>query len=125
MDGEFGLLRGEQAVEDFVNWRLAEVAAFFYPSASAEDCCAAAQMMGWYFLPFDDQLDGEIGRDPRRVSQICTALVGIVDGSAGAGPHDAPTVRAFADLWSRMVRGCRHPCADAWSTTGHPISRPS
>ncbi|MER7000666.1 hypothetical protein [Streptomyces sp. NPDC000410] len=27
----FGLLDGERAAQDFVDWRLAEVAAFFYP----------------------------------------------------------------------------------------------
>ncbi|MDX2918968.1 terpene synthase family protein [Streptomyces sp. NE06-03C] len=102
---EFGLLRGERAVREFVDWRLAEVAAFFYPRASAEDCCTAAQMMGWYFLPFDDQLDGDLGRDPHRVSQVCTALIAIVHGTTDVRSHDAPTVRAFADLWGRMVRG--------------------
>ncbi|MER5782578.1 hypothetical protein ABT104_12750 [Streptomyces mobaraensis] len=101
----FGLLDGEQAEKEFVDWRLAEVAAFFYPAASAEECCAAAQMMGWYFLPFDDQLDGEIGRRPGTVAAVCNALIGIVHGVSGPEAHDTPTVRAFADLWSRMVRG--------------------
>ncbi|MFF7884086.1 hypothetical protein ACH40F_20615 [Streptomyces sp. NPDC020794] len=105
----FGLLDGEQAAEDFVDWRLAEVAAFFYPNASAEECCTAAQMMGWYFLPFDDQLDGEIGRHPSRVAAVCSALIGIVHGVSGPEAHDTPTVRAFADLWSRMVRGMSLP----------------
>ncbi|WP_329375461.1 terpene synthase family protein [Streptomyces sp. NBC_01483] len=105
----FGLLDGEQAAQDFVDWRLAEVAAFFYPHASAEDCCTAAQMMGWYFLPFDDQLDGEAGRDPRTVAAVCNALIGIMHGATGPQPHAAPTVRAFADLWSRMVRGMSLP----------------
>lgn len=100
-----GLLHGEQGVEDFVEWRLAEVAAYFYPKADAEDCCVAAQMMGWYFLPFDDQLDGDIGRDPRRVHQVCDALIGIVHGISGPELYQAPTVRAFADLWRRMTRG--------------------
>ncbi|MFE7528366.1 hypothetical protein ACFU7Y_21990 [Kitasatospora sp. NPDC057542] len=101
---DHGLLHGEQAVEDFVSWRLAEVAAFFYPNASAGDCCLAAQMMGWYFLPFDDQLDGDIGRDPRRVYEVCEALIGIVHGSCGPELYQAPTVQAFADLWRRMVQ---------------------
>lgn len=105
----FGLLDGEKAAKDFVDWRLAEVAAFFYPNASAEDCCTAAQMMGWYFLPFDDQLDGEIGHDPRAVAVICEALIGIVHGVSGPEAHDTPTVRAFADLWRRMVRGMSVP----------------
>ncbi|MCX5345423.1 hypothetical protein [Streptomyces atratus] len=35
-------------------------------------------MMGWYFLAFDDQLDGEVSRDPRQVAAICSALIGIV-----------------------------------------------
>jgi hypothetical protein len=101
----FGLLHGEQAVQDFVDWRLAEVAAYFYPEAEAGDCCLAAQMMGWYFLPFDDQLDGEIGRDPRRVAGVCRALIDIVHGATGSRNEQAPTVRAFADLWRRMTDG--------------------
>jgi hypothetical protein len=106
---KFGLLNGEQAAAEFTNWRLAEVAAFFYPSASAEDCTTAAQMMGWYFLPFDDQLDGAVGRAPRRVAAICDALIGIVYGVSGPERYDAPTVRAFADLWPRMVDGMSGP----------------
>ncbi|MFE1883639.1 terpene synthase family protein [Streptomyces diastatochromogenes] len=116
----FDLLHGEQAVEDFTNWRLAEVAGFFYPQADLDACCTAAQMMGWYFLPFDDQLDGEAGRDPRRVARICGALIDIVHGTPGTERHQAPTVRAFADLWERMVRGMSAPLrsrvAHHWSS---------
>ncbi|MGF1426427.1 terpene synthase family protein [Kitasatospora sp. LaBMicrA B282] len=100
---DFGLLHGEQAVTDFVEWRLAEVAAYFYPNAAADQCAVAAQMMGWYFLPFDDQLDGELGYSPRRVADVCRQLIDIVHG--GRAPRQAaPTVVAFADLWPRMVR---------------------
>ena len=101
----YGLLHGDQAVQEFTDWRLAEVAGFFYPKASAEECCLAAQMMGWYFLPFDDQLDGEIGREPRSVYKVCSTLTGIVQGVCGPEIHPAPTVLAFADLWHRMVSG--------------------
>jgi hypothetical protein len=101
----FGLLQGESAVDDFVAWRLAEVAGFFYPHADADDAATAAQMMGWYFLPFDDQLDGELGRDPRRVAAVCGTLIDTVHGLPGGEHHPAPTVRAFADLWPRMTHG--------------------
>lgn len=101
----FGLLRDDRSIADFTDWRLAEVAGFFYPDADARQCALAAQMMGWYFLPFDDQLDGPLGRDPQRVARICAALIDIVHGAARGDATDAPTIRAFADLWGRMVRG--------------------
>jgi len=101
----FGLLRDDRSIADFTGWRLAEVAGFFFPDADARQCALAAEMMGWYFLPFDDQLDGPLGRDPLRVARICTALIGIVHGEPGGDATDSPTVRAFADLWGRMVRG--------------------
>ncbi|GIE88184.1 hypothetical protein Are01nite_46640 [Actinoplanes regularis] len=102
---EFGLLRDDRSIEDFADWRLAEVGGFFFPDADARQCALAAQMMGWSFLPFDDQLDGPLGRDPLRVARICTALIGIVHGEARGDATDSPTVRAFADLWGRMVQG--------------------
>lgn len=101
----FGLLQGALAEEDFVNWRLAEVAGFFYPQANAGQCAIAAQMMGWYFLPFDDQLDGDLGRSPQRVADVCRALVGVVHGGTVPRRDASPTVVAFVDLWGRMVRG--------------------
>jgi hypothetical protein len=61
-------------------------------------------MMGWYFLPFDDQLDGVIGQSPRRVAQITGALITIVHGESITPRMQSPTVRAFTDLWCRMTR---------------------
>ncbi|MEU1280075.1 hypothetical protein [Streptomyces sp. NPDC005805] len=99
-----GLLRGDEAVRTFHNWRLAEVAAYFYPDADADDCTLAAKMMGWYFVPFDDQLDGEGGRDPRRVAAMVDVLIGVVHGTPPPADWRTPTVLAFADLWADMTR---------------------
>lgn len=83
----YGLLHEVEAVEDFINWRLAEVARFFRPVAGAEGSATAAQMAGWYFLPFDDQSESELGRDPIRVAGIRGALIDIVHGLPGPERH--------------------------------------
>ncbi|WP_213451631.1 terpene synthase family protein [Rhizomonospora bruguierae] len=101
-----GLLHDEDSVQAFVSWRLAEVAAWFYPHANAEDLCVAARMMGWYFLPFDDQLDGEGGRNAENVTEVIGTLISIVNGEFSPRlAVDTPTVRAFADLWPQMTAG--------------------
>ncbi|MEV7021289.1 hypothetical protein [Kitasatospora sp. NPDC093558] len=105
----FGLLRDRESVDDFTAWRLTEVAGWFYPHATAEDCATAAQMMGWYFLPFDDQLDGGIGRSPREVAGIARTLIAVLHGEPVPTGMRCPTITAFADLWGRMTRGMSAP----------------
>ncbi|AZQ70560.1 hypothetical protein EKH77_04425 [Streptomyces luteoverticillatus] len=101
----FGLLQDQKSVEEFTTWKLAEVAGWFYPHADMDQCATAAQMMGWFFLPFDDQLDGRMGRTPQQVSEITSALIGIVHGEPVPAKLRSPTVLAFTDLWARMTRG--------------------
>jgi Terpene synthase family 2, C-terminal metal binding len=88
------------------DWKLAEAAAFFYPDATPEGLDLAADLMGWYFPPFDDQFDGELGRDPRRAAEICAHLIAILNLSEGAQlPASYPVTAGFANLWWRSCRG--------------------
>ncbi|MGA4844255.1 terpene synthase family protein [Streptomyces sp. G45] len=104
---EYGLLdaRGFTA-DEFTDWRLAELAGFFFPEADEEGLQLASDLMGWYFAPFDDQFDGPLGHDPRRAATICDGLLAALARPAPARPASwSPGARALADLWRRSRLG--------------------
>lgn len=102
---DFGLAPDRQAnVKRFDDWKLAEAAAS-YPEATPGGLDLAADLMGWYFAPFDDHFDGELGRDPRRAAQLIGDLIAIVDLPEDAPARASyPVAAAFADLWRRSRR---------------------
>ncbi|WP_369244269.1 pentalenene synthase [Streptomyces sp. R41] len=104
---DFGLTRDFEAnVAQFRHWKLAECAAWFYPDGTPEGVELAAQLMGWYFAPFDDQFDGDLARDSQAAAQLCGELTTILDLPEGAPlPAPSPVVAGFADLWWRSCRG--------------------
>lgn len=59
----------------FLDWKLGECAAWNFPGGTAEGVALAADLMGWYFAPFDDQFDGELGRDPAKATQVIEDLL--------------------------------------------------
>ncbi|MFB8171463.1 pentalenene synthase [Kitasatospora purpeofusca] len=104
---DFGLTRDPEAnAAQFRHWMLAECAAWFYPDGTPEGVELAAQLMGWYFAPFDDQFDGDLGRDPQAAARLCGELTGVLDLPEGTPlPALSPMVVGFADLWWRSCHG--------------------
>lgn len=103
---DFGLVKDPEANErQYRDWKLGEGAAWFFPDGTAEGVTLAADLMGWYFAPFDDQFDGELGRDPKVSAKVIGNLIEVVDLPEGAVPQvDYPVVLAFADVWRRSSR---------------------
>ncbi|MFC5664340.1 pentalenene synthase [Kitasatospora misakiensis] len=101
----FGLLdEGHQAAEGYLGWQLAEVSAYFYPEATAEGLCLAADLMGWYFTPFDDRFDGPLGRDPAAVGRTVAAYTRLLHRPV-VDPGAPAAERAFVDVWRRWPHG--------------------
>ncbi|MFF8774296.1 pentalenene synthase [Kitasatospora sp. NPDC015120] len=108
---KYGLLDGRTFTPArFADWRLAELAAFFFPEATEEGLELAGDLMGWYFAPFDDRFDGSLGQRPQQAAAVCEELAGVLlpGGTPGAGASG--TVRALADIWRRSCRGM----SEAW-----------
>ncbi|MFE4515565.1 pentalenene synthase [Kitasatospora sp. NPDC056783] len=108
----YGLLDGRTFTPaEFADWRLAELAAFFFPEATGEGLELATDLMGWYFAPFDDRFDGSLGRRPRQAAAVCEELAAVLSAPGvvpGAGASS--TTRALADIWRRGCRGM----SEAW-----------
>ncbi|MER7701544.1 pentalenene synthase [Kitasatospora sp. NPDC097605] len=110
--GEYGLLDGRTfTAAEFDDWKLAELAAFFFPDATGEGLELAGDLMGWYFAPFDDRFDGPLGRLPRQAAAVCEELAAVLVVNADADAGAAPVaVRGLADIWRRSCRGM----SEAW-----------
>jgi hypothetical protein len=112
----FGLTKDPEANEKtYRHWKLGEAVATFFPDATPGGLDLAADLWGWYFAPFDDSFDGELGRDPRRAAVICQdlcAILAVPDG--GALPASYPVAAAFADIWWRSCRNM----SPAWKQRG-------
>lgn len=109
---EFGLTQDPEANErQYRDWKLGEAAAYFYPDATPEGLDLAADLMGWYFAPFDDEFDNELGRDPLGAAALCGDLIAVLDLPDDTPlPVSYPVVVAFADIWRRSNRGM----SNAW-----------
>ncbi|MEU1820260.1 pentalenene synthase [Streptomyces roseifaciens] len=103
----FGLVEDRQAnTQQLRDWRLSELAALCYPDATAEGLDLASDLMGWYFAPFDDLFDGELGRDTARAAELLGEMAAILDRPVPmAGPGQPPVAHAFADLFRRSITG--------------------
>ncbi|MFJ9855125.1 pentalenene synthase [Streptomyces sp. NPDC101150] len=104
---EYGLLDAQGfTADEFVHWRLAELAGFFFPEATVEGLELASDLIGWYFAPFDDQFDGPLGHDPRKVAGICEELAEAMDFTfLPASRSWSPAARGLADIWRRSGEG--------------------
>jgi hypothetical protein len=103
---EFGLIKDPDANErQYRDWKLAECAAWDYPDGTADGVALAADLMGWYFAPFDDQFDGELGRNPSVSAKVIGDLIEILGLPEGVAPQATyPVALAFADIWKRSSR---------------------
>lgn len=103
---EMGLTTDPEGNErTFRDWKLGECAAWNFPSGTAEGVALAADLMGWYFAPFDDQFDGELGKDPANAAKVIEGLLEILELPEGAPLHaQYPVAVAFADIWWRSSR---------------------
>ncbi|SBW18517.1 hypothetical protein FDG2_0698 [Candidatus Protofrankia californiensis] len=98
----FGLLSpGEEAAAALLKWQPAELAAYFFPDADLDGLNLACDLNGWYGA-FDDQFDGPLGRDPRKVADACAALIAEMHQPS---ENPAPIVAGFADIWRRWTDG--------------------
>ena len=104
---DLGIAGDAAANEDrYRRWKLGECAGWFYPAADAPGLAVAACLMGWYFSPFDDQFDGELGRDPQRAVELIGAMTAVLDVPDATAPDGSlPVVLGFADIWRRSRRG--------------------
>jgi Terpene synthase family 2, C-terminal metal binding len=103
---ELGLVKDPEANErQYRDWKLGECAAWDYPDATADGLALVADLMGWYFAPFDDQFDGELGRDPSVSAKVIGDLIEVRDLPEGSVTQASyPVVLAFADIWQRSSR---------------------
>ncbi|MFF4927078.1 pentalenene synthase [Kitasatospora sp. NPDC001261] len=103
----FGLAEDRQANDrQLRDWKISELAGLCYPDATAEGLDLASDLMGWYFAPFDDLFDGELGRDTARSAQLLGEMTAILDRPVPVvGPGQPPVVHAFADLFRRSITG--------------------
>ncbi|MFI5775543.1 hypothetical protein [Nocardia sp. NPDC051570] len=101
----------QRNADEYRRWKLGEVAAWFWPDATAEGLTIGADLMGWYFAPFDDLFDGQMGRDPLLAGRFTQDLISVLDlDGVDPGPSTHPVIAAFADLWQRSCRGM----SDQW-----------
>jgi len=99
------LVLGEKAAQRYVFSAVADLAAYSYPDVEGDDLDLAFDTMGWFFL-FDDLFDVPAGHRAEEAVDVCHRLIALLrDPVPQAGGHDAPLVRAFADIWCRAGIG--------------------
>ncbi|MEU1259999.1 pentalenene synthase [Streptomyces chartreusis] len=95
------LVMGDSAARRYVFSAVADLAAFSYPDVDGEDLDLAFDTMGWFFL-FDDLFDVPERHEADEAVAVCKRLLVLVSRpSPQVADHDAPLVRAFADIWRR------------------------
>ncbi|MET9907796.1 pentalenene synthase [Streptomyces sp. NPDC006476] len=99
------LVLGEKAAQRYVFSAVADLAAYSYPDVEGDDLDLAFDTMGWFFL-FDDLFDVPAGHRAEEAVDVGRRLIALLrDPVPQAGRHDAPLVRAFADIWCRAGIG--------------------
>ncbi|MFJ8431272.1 hypothetical protein ACIQ9P_08210 [Kitasatospora sp. NPDC094019] len=106
----FGLTEDSGLNADrYADWLLAESAAWWFPDAAeapTERLQTVADYIGWAFTPVDDVFDGPVGRDLAAATDLCRAMLAVLDAPDDPVPASAaPRVHAFADLWRRLRQG--------------------
>ncbi|MFJ7076596.1 pentalenene synthase [Streptomyces sp. NPDC098781] len=99
------LVMGDVAARRYIFSAVADLAAYSYPDAEEDDLDLAFDTMGWFFL-FDDLFDVPESHEADEAVDVCKQLIEIVSHPwPRAVDHDAPLVRAFADIWRRSGMG--------------------
>jgi pentalenene synthase/avermitilol synthase len=99
-----GMLGSEQALAWYAEWDIAKLAGYTFPYAIGDALDLGADLMAVFFL-FDDQFDGELGRQPGKAAEACERMAAVVLAPAPPPPQAPPLVRAFTDLWRRSTHG--------------------
>lgn len=97
-----GLISTEAAARRHSKGDYADLAAYFYPSATGADLDLGVDLMSWFFL-FDDLFDGPRGEDPREAKKLTDAVGAVLDGPLAASAP--PIAHGFADVWRRTCHG--------------------
>ncbi|MGP3969091.1 terpene synthase family protein [Streptomyces sp. 6N223] len=99
------LVRGDEALRRYREWRLTDLAAYAYPDAAPGDLDLVTDAVCLGF-PLDDQFDGDLGHQPERAAALATELAVVSQRPPGPPPpRTAPIVRAHADVWRRSAEG--------------------
>ncbi|MFG2287614.1 hypothetical protein ACGFOU_16345 [Streptomyces sp. NPDC048595] len=88
----------------FRRWDIAGLMAAWIPDASGDrlDLAVDAVLVATFL---DDQFDGPLARQTRRVRAVCHAFHDVMAPSGGAPEESGPLVTAFAEMWGRLSRG--------------------
>jgi hypothetical protein len=101
-----GLLTNDSSIKRFLEWKLVNAAARFYPEVDLEGLFLASEEMSLYFFT-DDLFDGEIGIDPTTVNAYCREVVSLIRLSdTGSATHPTfPLAQAWLDFWHKFRQG--------------------
>jgi Terpene synthase family 2, C-terminal metal binding len=102
---EMGLVKSEEAFEEYQSWDLPQAAARTYPCASSEDMFV---LMNWFSLAFlfDDQFDARKPGSADRISEVARELIVTPLRPAGTPPRVVcPITVAWAQVWARLAEG--------------------
>ncbi|MFB7499650.1 hypothetical protein ACFC09_34070 [Streptomyces sp. NPDC056161] len=100
--GRRGLVAHPVNRQRFLRWDIAGLMAAWVPRATGErlDLTVDAVVVATFL---DDQFDGPLAAQPRRVAAACRAFTDVI-ASGGAAPAGAgPLVGAFAQVWRRLA----------------------
>lgn len=100
------LITRESSVNRYMEWKLADLTARFYPDADLTDLVVAVEQMAMFFF-LDDVFDGEAGADPNVTNAMCrelAALVRITNLESSAQPT-FPLARGWFDNWCKLMHG--------------------
>lgn len=88
--------------ERFLRWDIAGLMAAWAPRAARDrlDLAVDAVVVATFL---DDQFDGPLAAQPRRVATVCQAFTDVITSGGIAPPGAGPLVGAFADVWRRLA----------------------
>jgi pentalenene synthase len=96
------LITTEAAAARHCKGDYADLAGWFYPTATGADLDLGVDLMSWFFL-FDDQFDGPAGADPALAKQLTDAVIDAIERPlSDSHPRIA---HALADVWRRSCEG--------------------
>ncbi|MET0402200.1 MAG: hypothetical protein ABW123_07330 [Cystobacter sp.] len=99
---KLSLITTEAAAKRHLKGDYADLACWFYPSATGSDLDLGVDLMSWFFL-FDDLFDGPAGDDTAMARQLTDAVIAAVERPLD---DSYPLIaRGLADIWRRTCEG--------------------